>query len=62
MPHIIQMQAMPEMAHNDLNAVRIPVGASARLAWKFTKSGAFEFACLVPGHYEAGMKGGVTVR
>lgn len=60
--HAAMMQAMPDMAHNDPNAVRIPVGASATLAWKFTKSGVFEFACLVPGHYEAGMKGGVAVR
>jgi uncharacterized cupredoxin-like copper-binding protein len=30
--------------------------------WQFTQSGRFEFACLIPGHFEAGMVGTVTVR
>ena len=30
--------------------------------WKFTKRGEFEFACLIPGHYEKGMFGKVIVK
>jgi len=60
--HAALMQAMPNMAHNDPNAVQVKAGGTATLVWKFTTPGTFEFACLVPGHYEAGMKGGITVR
>ena len=31
------------------------------LIWKFTQAGTVEFACLMPGHYEAGMKGSIRV-
>jgi uncharacterized cupredoxin-like copper-binding protein len=32
------------------------------MVWRFSKAGTFEFACLIPGHREAGMTGTVTVR
>ncbi|MFX7701371.1 plastocyanin/azurin family copper-binding protein [Acinetobacter baumannii] len=32
------------------------------MVWKFSKSGDFEFACLIPGHREAGMVGTVVVK
>jgi uncharacterized cupredoxin-like copper-binding protein len=32
------------------------------LVWRFTKSGEFEFACLIPGHRESGMIGKVVVK
>ena len=60
--HARLMAAMPEMKHNDPNAVTIPAGASATLIWRFSKAGAFEFACLIPGHYESGMHGVVNVK
>jgi len=31
------------------------------LVWRLTKSGSFSFGCLVPGHFEAGMAGKITV-
>ena len=34
---------------------------SSELLWKFTKTGEFYFACLVPGHFEAGMHGKIVV-
>ena len=60
--HAEMMAAMPDMKHHDANAVTIAPGASAVLVWRFTHKGDFEFACLVPGHYEAGMHGAVAVR
>ena len=33
----------------------------ARSIWQFTKAGKVDFACLQPGHYDAGMKGAVNV-
>ena len=31
------------------------------IVWKFTNDGVFKIACLVPGHYDTGMHGDVTV-
>lgn len=60
--HARMMAAMPDMRHDDPNAVTIPAGGSATLNWRFTKAGVFEFACLIPGHYEAGMHGVAAVK
>jgi uncharacterized cupredoxin-like copper-binding protein len=60
--HARMMAAMPEMKHDDANAVTIAPGRSESLLWRFTKAGTVEFACLIPGHYEAGMRGAVTVK
>ena len=50
------------MKHDDPNAKTIAPGQSATLLWRFTHKGEFEFACLVPGHYEVGMHGTVAVK
>jgi len=55
------MREMPEMAHEDPNSLRLQPGASGEIIWKFGVSDRIEFACLVPGHYEAGMRGKVIV-
>jgi uncharacterized cupredoxin-like copper-binding protein len=60
--HAAQMQKHPEMEHDDPNAVSVPPGEMRSLVWRFSKSGRFEFACLVPGRYEAGMVGRVNVQ
>jgi uncharacterized cupredoxin-like copper-binding protein len=36
-------------------------GKEGEIVWQFTKAGTVNFACLMPGHYEAGMKGQVKV-
>ena len=59
--HAIAMQKNPEMEHDDPNGKRVETKKQADLIWKFTKLGTFEYACLIPGHYEAGMKGVVEV-
>ena len=55
--HAIEMQKNPDMEHDDPNAVRVAAGQTGEMAWKFTNSGNFEFACLIPGHRESGMIG-----
>jgi uncharacterized cupredoxin-like copper-binding protein len=60
--HKIAMQNNPEMQHHDANAARLAPGKDTVILWKFTKAGTFEFACLIPGHYEAGMHGRVVVK
>lgn len=60
--HAKMMAEMSDMKHMDANAVTVAPGQSASLVWRFAKKGDFEFACLIPGHYEAGMHGEAEVR
>ncbi len=59
--HKAAMEKFPEMEHDDPNAIRLEPGKSGEIIWKFTNDGTFKIACLVPGHYDAGMHGDVTV-
>ncbi len=56
------MKKFPDMEHDDPNAKRLAVSERGELVWKFTKAGEFEFACLIPGHYQAGMHGKIIVK
>ncbi len=56
------MERFPDMEHDDPNGKTLEAGKSAEILWKFTKAGTFEFACLVPGHHQAGMHGLVIVK
>jgi uncharacterized cupredoxin-like copper-binding protein len=56
------MAENPDMQHSEPNGRRVAPGTTSELIWRFTKPGSFEIACLIPGHYEAGMKGVVVVR
>ena len=39
----------------------VKAGSTGEIVWQFTKAGTVDFACLQPGHYDAGMKGAVAV-
>lgn len=60
--HAEMMRKMPEMEHADANMVTVESGKTGELIWQFTKAGKFDFACMQPGHSEAGMKGTVDVK
>jgi uncharacterized cupredoxin-like copper-binding protein len=60
--HAAMMRKNPEMEHAEENMVSVEPGKSGELTWRFTASGKVEFACLQPGHLEAGMKGKVAVK
>jgi uncharacterized cupredoxin-like copper-binding protein len=60
--HAEVMKKNPDMEHDDPNGKRVMPYGSVELVWKFTKRGEFEFACLIPGHYEKGMLGKVIVK
>ena len=49
------------MKHDDPNSVLVAPGKTAELTWTFTKTDNLEFACNVPGHYQAGMVGTVKI-
>lgn len=55
------MMAEYDMEHDDPNSVRLDEGKSGEVIWTFANEGTFEFACLIPGHYESGMHGPITV-
>lgn len=59
--HAEQMRRFPEMEHDDPHAVSVEPGQTAELVWQFTRTGSVHFACLLPGHYEAGMRGRIAV-
>ncbi len=59
--HEQMMAQMPNMVHEDPNAVTLEPGDTKSLVWQFSNPGVVEFACHVPGHYPAGMVGKVQV-
>ena len=59
--HYELMKKFPEMEHSDPNMVTVAPGQTGEVVWRFTKAGRVAFACLQPGHYDAGMKGAVAV-
>jgi uncharacterized cupredoxin-like copper-binding protein len=60
--HAELMKKFPEMEHADANMAHVKPGRSGEIVWQFTKAGEFRFACLQPGHFEAGMVGKVVVK
>ena len=60
--HAELMKRFPEMEHADANMAHVKPGKAGEIIWQFTKPGDFEFACLQPGHFEAGMVGKVSVK
>ncbi|MGU9856548.1 copper-resistant cuproprotein CopI [Pseudomonas sp. LF245] len=49
------------MKHDDPNSVLVEPGKTAELTWTFTRTTGLEFACNLPGHYQAGMVGELNV-
>jgi len=60
--HYEVMKKYPNMKHDEPNKVSVEPGQTGEVIWQFTKGGTVDFACLNPGHYDAGMKGQVQVR
>ena len=56
------MKEHPHMAHDEPNGVRLAPETSAEIVWKFTKTGTFEYSCLIPGHRDGGMIGQIVVK
>jgi uncharacterized cupredoxin-like copper-binding protein len=60
--HAALMRKFPNMEHDEPNQVRVAPGKTGQIVWQFTRSGEVDFACLIPGHMEAGMLGEVDVK
>ncbi|HSN21925.1 MAG TPA: cupredoxin family protein [Usitatibacter sp.] len=59
--HAALMRRFPNMEHDEPNMVRVEPGEKRDIVWRFTIPGEVPFACLQPGHFEAGMVGKVIV-
>jgi len=59
--HYELMKKFPNMEHDEPWMAHVPPGKTGEIVWKFNRAGEFEFACLIAGHYEAGMVGQLRV-
>jgi uncharacterized cupredoxin-like copper-binding protein len=59
--HYALMKKFPDMEHDEPHMVHLRPGQTGEMIWQFTKAGEFYFACLMPGHYDAGMMGKIGV-
>ncbi|MDX1559439.1 MAG: plastocyanin/azurin family copper-binding protein [Marinobacter sp.] len=50
------------MKHDHANSVLLEPGQSKEIIWTFTEQASIEFACNVPGHYQAGMYGDINFK
>ncbi|MDO9059636.1 MAG: cupredoxin family protein [Bradyrhizobium sp.] len=60
--HAEAMKKNPNMEHEEPNGREVDPKKTSEIIWKFTKAGEFEYACLIPGHREAGMIGTILVK
>ena len=49
------------MEHNDPNSALLEPTKSVQIIWKFDTDSKLEFACNIPGHYESGMVGNISI-
>ena len=59
--HAAMMRKFPDMEQAEPFIAHVAPGETGEIVWKFNRTGRFHFACLVPGHLEAGMIGRVFV-
>jgi uncharacterized cupredoxin-like copper-binding protein len=59
--HAELMKKHPGMEHDEPYMAHVEAGRRGDITWTFNRPGDFEFACLIPGHFEAGMRGTIRV-
>lgn len=59
--HAALMRKFPNMEHEEPYMVHVAPGKTGEIVWTFNRAGEFDFACLIAGHYEAGMVGKIRV-
>lgn len=59
--HYELMKKFPDMEHDEPSKISLAPGGKGEVIWHFSKAGTVNFACLHPGHYDAGMKGRIKV-
>ncbi|CAN7517345.1 cupredoxin family protein [Acidovorax sp. LjRoot66] len=59
--HAEMMAKHPGMEHDEPYMAHVAAGKRGQIVWQFNRAGRFDFACLIPGHYQAGMVGTINV-
>ena len=59
--HAALMVKFPTMEHDAPYMAHVGPGKNSQLVWNFNRPGEFDFACLIAGHYQAGMVGKIAV-
>jgi uncharacterized cupredoxin-like copper-binding protein len=59
--HAALMLKFPQMEHDEPYMAHVAAGKKGEVVWTFNRAGEFDFACLILGHYQAGMVGKVRV-
>ena len=59
--HAALMAKFPTMEHDEPYMAHVAPGKTGQIVWTFNRAGDFDFACLIPGHYQAGMVGKIKV-
>lgn len=59
--HAEMMKKFPKMEHDEPYMAHVAAGKQGEIVWTFNRPGDFEFACLIAGHFEAGMRGTIRV-
>lgn len=60
--HAAMMVKFPSMEHDEAYMTHVkPAPDRGVIIWNFNRPGEFQFACLIPGHYQAGMVGAISV-
>jgi uncharacterized cupredoxin-like copper-binding protein len=50
------------MTHDGPNSITLQPGETKQLTWRFGDAGTLQYGCHVPGHYQAGMHGQITIK
>lgn len=59
--HAALMVKFPNMEHAEPYMAHVAPGQTGEIVWNFNRAGSFDFACLIAGHYQAGMIGKIGV-
>jgi uncharacterized cupredoxin-like copper-binding protein len=59
--HAEMMKKHPGMEHHEPYMAHVRPGGRDEITWTFTQPGTFMYGCLIPGHWDAGMKGSIVV-
>lgn len=60
--HAALMLKFPGMEHDEPYMAHVKPGQTGEIVWTFNRAGEFDFACLIAGHFQAGMRGKIVVR
>jgi uncharacterized cupredoxin-like copper-binding protein len=59
--HAALMVKFPDMEHDEPYMAHVAPGQTGEIVWTFNRAGDFDFACLIAGHFQAGMVGRIQV-